>query len=108
MNARALPSPRILLGPGPSSVSQRVTEAMGRPPIGHLDPELFEALAELQEKLRPVFGTRNPFTIALTGTGMAGMESCFANLVEPGDTVVVGMHGYFGGRMAEMAQRYGA
>lgn len=103
-----LPTPRILLGPGPSSVSPRVLEALARPPIGYLDPELFEALTELQANLRTVFGTQNEFTVALTGTGMAGMESCFANLVEPGDTVVIGVHGFFGARMCEMAARYGA
>jgi alanine-glyoxylate transaminase/serine-glyoxylate transaminase/serine-pyruvate transaminase len=108
MSATPLPSPRILLGPGPSSVSRRVLEALAREPVGYLDPELFTLLEELQEHLRTVFGTRNPFTIAMTGTGMAGMESCFANLVEPGDTVVVGVHGFFGGRMAEIAARYGA
>jgi alanine-glyoxylate transaminase/serine-glyoxylate transaminase/serine-pyruvate transaminase len=76
--------------------------------LGHLDPELFDELAVLQQGLRTLFGTDNPFTLALTGTGMAGMESCFANLVEPGDEVVVGVHGFFGGRQVEMATRYGA
>jgi alanine-glyoxylate transaminase/serine-glyoxylate transaminase/serine-pyruvate transaminase len=85
-----------------------VLEALARPPIGYLDPELFVGLDELQTNLRTVFGTQNPFTIALTGTGMAGMESCFANLVEPGDTVVIGVNGFFGGRMCEIATRYGA
>lgn len=108
MPATPLPTPRILLGPGPSSVSPRVLEALGRPPIGYLDPEIFDALTEIQANLRTVFETRNEFTLALTGTGMAGMESCFANLVEPGDTVVVGVHGFFGGRMCEIATRYGA
>ena len=103
-----LPSPRILLGPGPCSVSPRVLEAMARPPIGYLDPELFEALGEIQQNLRIVFGTQNAFTIATTGTGMAGMEACFANLVEPGDNVLIGVHGFFGARMVEMATRYGA
>ena len=82
MSARPLPFPRILLGPGPSSVSPRVLEALARAPLGYLDPELFDALAEIQTNLRSVFGTQNAFTLALTGTGMAGMESCFANLVE--------------------------
>ena len=104
----SLPTPRILLGPGPSSVSPRVLEALARPPIGYLDPELFDALAEIQTNLRSVFGTQNAFTLALTGTGMAGMESCFANLVEPGETVVIGVNGFFGGRMCEIAGRYGA
>jgi alanine-glyoxylate transaminase/serine-glyoxylate transaminase/serine-pyruvate transaminase len=106
--ASVLPAPRILLGPGPSSVSPRVLEALARAPIGYLDPELFEALEELQTNLRRVYGTANAFTLALTGTGMAGMEACFANLVEPGDTVAIGVHGFFGARMCEIAARYGA
>jgi len=108
MSASSLPSPRILLGPGPSSVSPRVLNAMATAPIGYLDPELFGALAEIQTHLRAVFGTRNEFTLALTGTGMAGMESCFANLIEPGDTALIGVHGFFGERMVEIAGRYGA
>lgn len=108
MSAQRLPDPRILLGPGPSCVPPRVLEAMARAPVGYLDPELFEALEEIQVRLRTVFGTANPFTLALTGTGMAGMESCFANLVEPGDTVLIGVHGFFGERMVEIAGRYGA
>jgi alanine-glyoxylate transaminase/serine-glyoxylate transaminase/serine-pyruvate transaminase len=103
-----IPYPRILLGPGPSSVPLRVLEAMARPPLGYLDPELFEAMAEIQTNLRAVFGTTNLFTIALTGTGMAGMESCFANLIEPGDSVLIGINGFFGERMVEIATRYGA
>lgn len=108
MSNPPLPFPRVLLGPGPSSVSPRVLEAMARAPLGYLDPELFDALAEIQTNLRAVFGTTNGFTIALTGTGMAGMESCFANLIEPGDTVLIGVNGFFGGRMVEIAERYGA
>jgi alanine-glyoxylate transaminase/serine-glyoxylate transaminase/serine-pyruvate transaminase len=103
-----LPLPRVLLGPGPSMVSPRVLQALGAAPVGYLDPELFTDLAELQELLRPVFGTRNRFTLPLTGTGMAGMEACLANLIEPGDNVLVGIHGFFGGRMAEIAGRLGA
>ncbi len=106
--SKTLPFPRILLGPGPSSVSPRVLEALSRAPLGHLDPELFEVLAEIQSNLRTVFGTANDFTLALTGTGMAGMESCFANLVEAGDNVLIGVHGFFGDRMCEIAGRYGA
>ena len=92
----SLPSPRILMGPGPSTVSPRVMQALGSPILGHLDPELFEALDEIQAGLRRLFGTQNAFTVALSGTGMAGMESCMANLVEPGDNVLVGVHGFFG------------
>jgi len=102
------PFPRILLGPGPSAVAPRVLEACSRPPVGYLDPELFQALAEIQEGLRPLFGTSSELTIAMTGTGMAAMEACFANLVEPGDQVLVGVHGFFGARMVEVAARCGA
>ena len=104
----AIPFPRILLGPGPSSVTPRVLEALARAPIGYLDPELFTLLDELRANLRTVFGTRNAFTIPLTGTGMAGMECCLANLLEPGDNVVIGVAGFFGGRMAEICRRLGA
>jgi len=104
----ALPFPRILLGPGPSSVTPRVLEALGRAPIGYLDPELFTMLDTLRANLRTLFGTRNAFTLPLTGTGMAGMESCLVNLVEAGDTVVIGVNGFFGGRMVEICNRLGA
>ena len=103
-----LPSPRILLGPGPSSVSDRTLEALGRAPIGYLDPELFALLETLRSGLRTIFGTANPCTLPLTGTGMAGMECCFANLIEPSDVAVIGVNGFFGGRMVEIASRYGA
>lgn len=104
----ALPTPRILLGPGPSCVTPRVLEALGRAPIGYLDPELFTMLDGLRADLRTVFGTANAFTIPLTGTGMAGMESCLANLIEPGDNVVIGVCGFFGNRMVEISRRLGA
>ena len=105
----ALPFPRILLGPGPSSVTPRVLEALGHAPIGYLDPELFTLSGRhFARILRMVYGTENAFTLPLTGTGMAGMESCLANLIEPGDQVVIGIAGFFGGRMAEIARRLGA
>jgi alanine-glyoxylate transaminase / serine-glyoxylate transaminase / serine-pyruvate transaminase len=104
----ALPSPRILLGPGPSGVNTRILEALGRSPIGYLDPELFTLLDDLRADLRTLFGTKNEFTIPLTGTGMAGMECCLVNLIEPGDNVVIGINGFFGGRMAEISRRLGA
>jgi alanine-glyoxylate transaminase / serine-glyoxylate transaminase / serine-pyruvate transaminase len=103
-----LPFPRILLGPGPSSVTPRVLQALGRAPIGYLDPELFSMLDTLRTNLRTLFGTQNAFTLPLTGTGMAGMESCLVNLVESGDTVVIGVNGFFGGRMVEISNRLGA
>lgn len=108
MSPTAIPVPRILLGPGPSSVSPRVLEALARAPIGYLDPELFIMLEELRSDLRNLYGTANAFTIPLTGTGMAGMESCLANLLEPGDTAVIGVNGFFGGRMVEIGRRLGA
>lgn len=104
----ALPFPRVLLGPGPSSVSPRVLDALGRAPIGYLDPELFTLLDEIRANLRTVFGTKNALTLPLTGTGMAGMECCLANLLEPNDTVVIGVNGFFGGRMTEIARKLGA
>jgi alanine-glyoxylate transaminase/serine-glyoxylate transaminase/serine-pyruvate transaminase len=107
-DAPRLPEPRLLLGPGPSPVHPRVLTAMARPPIGYLDPELFTLLGELQNGLRYLLRTANPFTLALTGTGMAGMEFCLANLLEPGETIVVGVNGFFGGRMVEIARRLGA
>lgn len=103
-----LPFPRVLLGPGPSSVPSRVLQAMGRAPVGYLDPELFTTLDEISQGLRAAFGTSNRFTIAQTGTGMAGMEACFVNLIEPGDEVLIGVHGFFGARMCEIATRSGA
>ncbi len=103
-----LPSPRILLGPGPSSVTPRVLQALGQAPIGYLDPELFTLLDGLRADLRTVYGTTNGFTIPLTGTGMAGMEACLANLLEPHDQVVIGVNGFFGGRMVEICRRLGA
>jgi|SRR5579871_5656903 len=105
---QTLPFPRVLLGPGPSSVSPRVLEALGRAPIGYLDPELFALLDRLRANLRIAFGTSNAFTIPLTGTGMAGMECCLTNLVEPGDNLLIGVNGFFGGRMVEIGRRLGA
>jgi alanine-glyoxylate transaminase/serine-glyoxylate transaminase/serine-pyruvate transaminase len=104
----ALPEPRLLLGPGPSPVHPRVLTAMARPPIGYLDPELFTLLAEIRAGLRRLFRTVNAFTLPITGTGMAGMEFSLTNLIEPGETVVIAINGFFGGRMAEIAGRLGA
>jgi alanine-glyoxylate transaminase/serine-glyoxylate transaminase/serine-pyruvate transaminase len=85
-----------------------VLDALGRAPIGYLDPELFQLLDGLRADLRTVYGTHNPFTLPLTGTGMAGMECCLVNLIEPGDRVVIGVNGFFGGRMVEIGRRLGA
>ncbi len=103
-----LPEPRLLLGPGPSPVHPRVLEALSRPPIGYLDPELFVLLGKIEDGLRHLFQTKNAFTLPLTGTGMAGMEFCLGNLIERGETVVIAVNGFFGGRMAAIAERLGA
>lgn len=102
------PSARLLLGPGPSMVHPRVLRAMVAPPLGHLDPQLLHIYREEQALLRYVFQTQNEWTFALSGTGTSGMEAALANLIEPGDAVLVAIHGYFGERMAEIATRLGA
>jgi alanine-glyoxylate transaminase/serine-glyoxylate transaminase/serine-pyruvate transaminase len=99
---------RLLLGPGPSNVDPRVLEAMSRPLLGHLDPEFIALLDRLKTGLRTLFGTANELTLPISATGSAGMEAALVNLLEPGDTIVVGVHGVFGGRMAEVARRAGA
>lgn len=101
------PPDRILMGPGPSQVHPRVTAASARPTIGHLDPEFVRMMDELKELLRQAFRTRNDVTFPLPGPGSMGMEACFVNLVEPGDTVVVCRNGAFGGRMKENVERAG-
>jgi alanine-glyoxylate transaminase/serine-glyoxylate transaminase/serine-pyruvate transaminase len=98
---------RILLGPGPSTVHPRVLRAMAHPMIGHLDPHFIRVMNEVQEMLRKVFQTENSLTVPISGTGSAGMEATICNLVEPGDTVLVCVNGYFGLRIADMVTRYG-
>lgn len=102
------PPSRLLLGPGPSMVAQSVLDAMSKPLVGHLDPEFIRMMEEIKGMMRTVFATENPITFSVSGTGSAGMEFCMANLVEPGDQVVVCVNGVFGGRMAEVASRCGA
>jgi len=92
---------RVLMGPGPSDVDPRVLEALSRPTIGHLDPVFMEMLNEIRELLQYTFQTRNELTLAMSGTGSAGMETCIVNLVEPGDSMLVCINGVFGGRMAD-------
>lgn len=99
--------PRLLLGPGPSNANPRVLAAMSLPPIGHLDPFYLKMMDEIQSLLRYVWQTNNPLTISVSGTGSAGMEATLANVVEPGDKVLVGVMGYFGHRLVDMASRYG-
>ncbi len=104
----ATPPARLLLGPGPSPVHPRVLEAQARPIVGHLDPWFLEVTDQIAEMLRTVFRTHNRLTYAVSGTGSAGMETAVVNVVEPGDTVIVGVNGVFGGRLADTAQRAGA
>ncbi len=101
-------SDRVLMGPGPSNPYPEVVAAMGRPLLGHLDPEFLEVLDQTCQRLRRVFGTTNRLTLPLSGTGSAGMEAAFVNLVAPGDPVVIGVNGVFGQRMVEVAERCGA
>jgi len=99
---------RLLLGPGPSNADPRVLQAIARPPLSHLDPLYLELMNEVQEMLRYAWQTENRFTIPVSGTGSAAMEATIANTVEAGETVVVGVIGYFGKRLVDMCGRYGA
>ena len=105
---KANPPIRILLGPGPSPVHPRVLEAMALPVVGHLDPKFLEIMDQNMAMLREVFQTNNRLALPMSGTGSAGMETCFVNLVEPGDNVLIGVNGVFGTRMVDVAQRCGA
>lgn len=102
------PPKRILMGPGPSDIHPRVLTAMSAPTVGHLDPYFLRLMDELQQMLREVFRTTNELTLAVSGTGSSGMETCVVNLIEPGDRMVVAINGVFGSRMADVAQRAGA
>lgn len=102
------PPRRLLLGPGPSDVPQRILDALARPTIGHLDPAFVGMMDELKALLRQAFRTDNSLTIPVSAPGSAGMEACFVNLIEPGDTVIVCRNGVFGGRMRENVLRVGA
>ena len=99
---------RLLLGPGPSNAHPTVLQALSRTPIGHLDPLYVELMSEVQELLRYAWQTDNRLTLPMSGTGSAAMEATLANTVEPGDTVLVAVKGYFGLRLADMAGRYRA
>jgi alanine-glyoxylate transaminase/serine-glyoxylate transaminase/serine-pyruvate transaminase len=102
------PPPRLLLGPGPSDVAPSVLRAMAQPLVGHLDPVFVKMMEEIKTMLRAVFITKNEMTFPVSGTGSAGMEFCCANLIEPGDEVVIGVNGVFGTRMCDVAERCGA
>jgi alanine-glyoxylate transaminase/serine-glyoxylate transaminase/serine-pyruvate transaminase len=96
------------MGPGPSDVSPRVLAALAAPTVGHLDPYFLQIMDETQQMLRQVFCTHNELTLAVSGTGSAGMEACVVNMIEPGDRMLVCVAGVFGGRMADVAVRAGA
>jgi len=102
------PSPRLLLGPGPSDVHPRVLAAMTTPLLGHLDPQFLQIMDETQSLLRQVYRTSNTLTFPIAATGMAGMEACLVNLLEPGDKMIVCVNGFFGTRMLDIAGRAGA
>jgi alanine-glyoxylate transaminase/serine-glyoxylate transaminase/serine-pyruvate transaminase len=102
------PPSRLLMGPGPSQVAPSVLRALGAPLLGHLDPAFVKMMDEIKVMLRQVFLTRNEITFPVSGTGSAGMEFCFVNLLEPGDEAVIGVNGVFGCRMADVAERCGA
>jgi alanine-glyoxylate transaminase/serine-glyoxylate transaminase/serine-pyruvate transaminase len=99
---------RVLMGPGPCNPYPEAVEALARPMLGHLDPEFVDLLDETCERLRAVLRTSNPMTLPISGTGSAGMEAAFVNLVRPGDPVVIGVNGVFGARMCDVAERCGA
>jgi aspartate aminotransferase-like enzyme len=101
-------SDRVLMGPGPCNPYPEALAALGRPLLGHMDPEFVLLLDETCDRLRTVFRTANAVTLPMSGTGSAGMEASFVNLVAPGDVVVVGVNGLFGQRMCDVAQRCGA
>lgn len=102
------PAQRILMGPGPSNVHPRVLKAMATPLVGHLDPDFLKIMNETMELLRFVFGTDNKLTLAMSGTGSSGMETCLVNLLEEGDRAVIGVNGLFGQRMCDIVERCGA
>lgn len=105
--ASFLPPQRTLMGPGPSDVPQRILDAMARPTIGHLDPAFSDMMEQTKSLLRYAYQTENKLTFPVSGPGSVGMETCFVNLVEPGDKVIVCSNGVFGGRMLENVKRTG-
>ncbi|MGN2671593.1 pyridoxal-phosphate-dependent aminotransferase family protein [Aliivibrio fischeri] len=102
-----IPPKRILMGPGPSDISPQVLQALSRPTIGHLDPLFIKMMDEVKELLKYAFQTKNDFTIAVSAPGSAGMETCFVNLVEEGEKVLVCRNGVFGERMRQNVERCG-
>ncbi len=102
------PPTRLLMGAGPSNIHPRVAHAMTAPLLGHLDPDFLGVMDDVREMLREVFQTKNAATLPVSGTGTAGMEASLVNVLEPGDTFVIGTNGFFGERLAEIARRCGA
>ncbi len=102
------PPSRLLLGPGPSNVHPRVLRALSTPIVGHLDPTYLALMDDTRRMLQQVFQTKNAMTLPISATGSAGMETCFVNLLEPGDEAVVCINGVFGTRMADIVERCGA
>lgn len=102
------PKARLLMGPGPSDVNPRVLKALSTPMIGHLDPQFIQIMDEVMDMTRQLFQTNNQVTSVISATGSAGMETCFVNLLEPGDTAVVCVSGVFGNRMCDIVERCGA
>lgn len=102
------PTGRFLMGPGPSDIHPAVLRAMASPVVGHLDPQFIDIMESVKHMLRQVFRTQNDLTFAVSATGSAGMETCFVNLLEPGDEAVVCVNGVFGSRMSDIVERCGA
>ena len=96
------------MGPGPSCVSDSVYQALAKPTLGHLDPEFISLMDDIKAYLRGLMYTENKLTVPVSGTGSAGMETCFVNLVEPGNKVLILINGVFGTRMEDVASRLGA
>ena len=107
LNELKLPQ-KILMGPGPSAVHPRVLQEMTQPVVGHLDPAFFQVMDDVCEMLRGVYRTSNPWTMPLSSTGTGGMEAACANILERGDTAVICRNGFFGARLADIAERCGA
>lgn len=105
---KANPPIRTLLGPGPSPVHPRVLQALALPVVGHLDPKFLEIMDQNMAMLRELFQTKNRLALPMSGTGSAGMETCFVNLLERGDAALIGVNGVFGTRMVDVAERCGA
>lgn len=101
-------STRVLMGPGPSDVHSRVLRAMATPLVGHLDPEFLTVMDDIKAMTQATLQTKNELTFVVSAPGSAGMETCLVNLLEPGDEAVICIHGVFGNRMADIAERCGA